>query len=229
MAAFDDAIADGVDIISVSLGADWPLEYFEDPIAIGSFHAMKYGILTSSSAGNSGPYPVTVSNYAPWLLTVAASTIDRKFVAQVVLGNGQVFTVSLRLELWCGYVLLPVIRFIFSDMSWLVMKGLSVNNFELNGTSYPLIWGGDAANFSAGFNSDISRYCIPDTMNAYKIEGKIVLCDTLWDGSGVLLAEGVGTIMAEEITDFAFNYPLPATQISLDDNHAILDYIRSTE
>lgn len=94
LAAFDDAIADGVDIISVSLGYDFPQDYFEDPIAIGSFHAMKNGILTSNSAGNSGPYPVTVSNYAPWTLTVAASTIDRKFVANAVLGNGQILSVS---------------------------------------------------------------------------------------------------------------------------------------
>lgn len=91
--AFDDAIADGVDVISVSLGAGWPLDYFDDSIAIGSFHAMKNGILTSNSAGNSGPYPVSVSNYSPWSLTVAASTIDRKLVARVQLGNGQIFTV----------------------------------------------------------------------------------------------------------------------------------------
>ena len=97
LAAFDDAIADGVDIISVSLGLGFgqSLRYFEDPIAIGSFHAMRKGILTSSSAGNSGPDPYTLANYAPWILTVAASTIDRKFVAQVVLGNGQSYTVSL--------------------------------------------------------------------------------------------------------------------------------------
>lgn len=92
--AFDDAIADGVDVISVSLGAGWPLDYFDDSIAIGSFHAMKNGILTSNSAGNSGPFPVSVSNYSPWSLTVAASTIDRKLVARMQLGNGQIFTVS---------------------------------------------------------------------------------------------------------------------------------------
>eukprot|EP00268_Persea_americana_P063778 TRINITY_DN83131_c0_g1_i1.p1 TRINITY_DN83131_c0_g1~~TRINITY_DN83131_c0_g1_i1.p1 ORF type:complete len:124 (+),score=21.95 TRINITY_DN83131_c0_g1_i1:284-655(+) len=94
LAAFDDAIADGVDIISVSLGSSLPAEYFEDEIAIGSFHAMKKGVLTSNSAGNSGPDPFSVSNYSPWSLTVAASTIDRKFVAQVVLGDGQTLTVS---------------------------------------------------------------------------------------------------------------------------------------
>ncbi|KAJ7952390.1 putative Cucumisin [Quillaja saponaria] len=199
LAAFDDAIADGVDIISVSLGIDFPLPYFKDPIAIGSFHAMKHGILTSSSAGNSGPFPLSVSNYAPWTLTVAASTIDRKFVAQVVLGNGRVY------------------------------NGLSINNFDLNGTSYPLIWGGQAANYSAGANDDISRYCINGAMNSFLVKGKIVFCEVLWDGSGILLANGVGTIMADSsITDFSFNYPLPAALISTEDGLDILRYIKST-
>ncbi|CAK9169086.1 unnamed protein product [Ilex paraguariensis] len=200
LAAFDDAIADGVDIISVSLGSNWPTQYFDDPIAIGSFHAMKKGILTSNSAGNSGPEPVTVSNFAPWTLTVAASSINRKFVAQVVLGNGQVFT------------------------------GLSINSFDLNGTSYPLIWGGDAANYTVGANPDISRYCITGTMNSYKVEGTIVFCETLWDGTGILMANGVGTIMADSsITDFAFNYPLPATLISTEDGLKVFDYIKTSD
>lgn len=94
LVAFDDAIADGVDILSVSLGATYPAEYFEDPIAIGSFHAMKHGILTANSAGNSGPFRSWLSNYSPWSLTVAASTIDRKFMSQLALGNGQIFTVT---------------------------------------------------------------------------------------------------------------------------------------
>ncbi|GMY30185.1 cucumisin-like isoform X1 [Fagus crenata] len=202
LAAFDDAIADGVDIISVSLGFGFgqSLRYFEDPIAIGSFHAMRKGILTSSSAGNSGPYPYSVANYAPWILTVAASIIDRKFVAQVVLGNGQSFT------------------------------GLSINSFELDGISFPLIWGGDAANYSAGADPDISKFCLDGDMNSDKVQGKIVFCETLWYGSGILSAHGVGVIMADSsITDFAFSYPLPATVISVEDGLKIFDYIRSTE
>nr|TKR97423.1 hypothetical protein D5086_0000210680 [Populus alba] len=87
LATFDDAIADGVNIISESLGSDWPLPYMEDPITIGSFHAMKNGILTSNSAGNSVPYPYSLSNHAPWTLTVAASTIDRKFIARLFLAT----------------------------------------------------------------------------------------------------------------------------------------------
>ncbi|KAK8584136.1 hypothetical protein V6N12_068385 [Hibiscus sabdariffa] len=117
-----------------------------------------------------------------------------------------------------------------ADFSTLSLKGLSINSFELNGRTYPLIWGGDAANYSAGANPDISKYCITGSLNSYKVEGRIVYCETLWDGTGVLLADGVGTIMADdEITDFAFNYPLPATQISTSDGEKFLDYIRTTE
>ncbi|KAA8533791.1 hypothetical protein F0562_031308 [Nyssa sinensis] len=200
LAAFDDAIADGVNIISVSLGASFPLQYFEDPIAIGSFHAMKYGILTSNSAGNDGPWRGGVSNYSPWSLTVAANTIDRKFVSQLVLGNGQIF------------------------------NGIAINNFELNGTSFPLIWGGDAANFSANALSLDSRYCFPGEMDSRKVKGKIVLCEGFWDGSGILLADGLGIIMpTQSFNDFAFSFPLSATLISQEDITKVLEYIRSSK
>ncbi|CAL2259969.1 unnamed protein product [Prunus armeniaca] len=218
LAAFDDAIADGVDIISTSLGAPFPLEYLEDPIAIGSFHAMKYGILTSSSAGNSGPFPATVSNYAPWILTVAASTIDRRFVAKAVLGNGEIYSIS--------SCIIPSHLIPYNDL----MQGLSVNNFDLNGKSYPLIWGGDAANFSAGANSVISSQCFHGAMNSYKVKGKIVFCERIGDGAGILSADGVGAIMADSLfTDFAFSFPLSATVITTEDGQRVLDYIRSTE
>lgn len=95
LAAFDDAIADGVDLLSVSLGSIFPYPYHKEPISIGSFHAMKNGILTSCAAGNNGPYRREISNFFPWALTVAASTIDRSFVTKVVLGNGKVFLVCL--------------------------------------------------------------------------------------------------------------------------------------
>ena len=93
LAAFDDAIADGVDVISLSVGNLVPLDYFQDSIAIGAFHAMKHGVLTSNAAGNSGPVSESVLNFSPWALSVAASTIDRKFVSKVKLGNGAIYEV----------------------------------------------------------------------------------------------------------------------------------------
>uniref|UniRef100_A0A2N9IT11 Inhibitor I9 domain-containing protein n=1 Tax=Fagus sylvatica TaxID=28930 RepID=A0A2N9IT11_FAGSY len=89
LAAFDDAIADGVDIISASLGPKYPDYYLsENSVAIGAFHAMEKGILTSQAAGNGGPENETVTSQAPWVLSVAASSTDRQIIDKVVLGNG---------------------------------------------------------------------------------------------------------------------------------------------
>ncbi|CAN1332424.1 Subtilisin-like protease SBT4.14 [Linum perenne] len=84
LAGFEAAIHDGVDVISISI----------DVLAIGAFHATKNGILTVASAGNDGPNPASVRNHAPWMLTVAASGIDRTFRSKVHLGNGKLVSVS---------------------------------------------------------------------------------------------------------------------------------------
>ncbi|KAJ6985910.1 hypothetical protein NC653_023746 [Populus alba x Populus x berolinensis] len=49
----EGASPDGVHMISLSVGGPVS-DYFNDAIAIGSFHAMKKGILTSFAAGNEG-------------------------------------------------------------------------------------------------------------------------------------------------------------------------------
>ncbi|KAI3914352.1 hypothetical protein MKW98_014959 [Papaver atlanticum] len=86
LAAFESAITDGVDVISLSLGGE-ALPYNQESITIGAFHAMQKGILVSCSAGNRGPKQKTVGNVAPWILTVGASTLDREFPADVILGD----------------------------------------------------------------------------------------------------------------------------------------------
>ncbi|KEH33701.1 subtilisin-like serine endopeptidase family protein [Medicago truncatula] len=91
LAAFDDAISDGVDVITVSLGPEHASDFLNDPIAIGSFHAMEKGILTTQAAGNFGPIPSSVCSGAPWLVSVAATSIDRQFIDKVILGNGKTF------------------------------------------------------------------------------------------------------------------------------------------
>lgn len=93
--AIDDAIKDGVDIISISVGISSVLQYdyVSDPIAIGAFHAARHGVLVVCSGGNDGPDHATVVNAAPWILTVAASNIDRDFQSDIVLGNGLTFKV----------------------------------------------------------------------------------------------------------------------------------------
>ncbi|TKY67080.1 Subtilisin protease SBT5.3 [Spatholobus suberectus] len=90
LSAMDDAIHDGVDILSLSLGPSPPQPiYFENAVSVGAFHAFQNGVLVSASAGNS-VFPRTACNVAPWILTVAASTIDREFSSNIYLGNSKV-------------------------------------------------------------------------------------------------------------------------------------------
>ncbi|MED6208028.1 hypothetical protein PIB30_041286 [Stylosanthes scabra] len=114
LAAFDDAIADGVDLITISIGSNVPVPFDTDPIAIGSFHAMEKGILTINAAGNSGPKGLTFS-VSPWLFSVAATTMDRRIMDKVLLGNS------------------------------LTLTGKSINAFASNGTKIPMVHGKSAS------------------------------------------------------------------------------------
>lgn len=84
LAAFDDAIHDGVDVISVSLGQSPPLpDYVDDALAVGSFHAAAKGIVVVCSGGNSGPFPETIINGAPWVVTVGARHFSHELFLEI--------------------------------------------------------------------------------------------------------------------------------------------------
>uniref|UniRef100_A0A5K1GLL7 Peptidase S8/S53 domain-containing protein n=1 Tax=Nymphaea colorata TaxID=210225 RepID=A0A5K1GLL7_9MAGN len=86
LAAMDEAVRDGMDILSLSLGGP-PSSFYRNSITIGAFVAVQLGILVSCSAGNSGPSPYSVENVAPWITTVGESSIDRDFPSYAILGN----------------------------------------------------------------------------------------------------------------------------------------------
>ncbi|CAN6723343.1 unnamed protein product [Malus baccata var. baccata] len=81
LAGLDAAVEDGLDVLSLSLGGP-SLPFYDDVIAIGAFAAIRKGIFFSCAAGNSGPYYESLSNEAPWIFTVGASTTDRILKSQ---------------------------------------------------------------------------------------------------------------------------------------------------
>ncbi|KAG8363730.1 hypothetical protein BUALT_Bualt19G0052700 [Buddleja alternifolia] len=145
--AIDDAIKDGVDIISISIGGGSVSQpdFLSDPIAIGAFHAQEKGVMVVCSAGNDGPNPYTVGNTAPWIFTVAASSIDRNFRSTILLGNNKSY------------------------------EGTAVNFSPLTlGKRYPLVSGERvAARFTPPSDA---RNCKPGSVDAKKAAGKIVVC-----------------------------------------------------
>ncbi|KAL4579000.1 hypothetical protein LXL04_015135 [Taraxacum kok-saghyz] len=148
--AFDDAIADGVDVLSLSLGssAAYGPNFHRDPIAIGSFHATEKGISVVSSAGNDGPRRSSVVNVAPWINTVAATSIDRDFQADIILGDKT------------------------------VVKGGGINFAQINKSpTYKLVYGDSAKRDSIIYRERDARNCIPRALDINKVKGNIVLCE----------------------------------------------------
>lgn len=85
LAAIDDAVADGVDVInySISGGADVLL----DPVELAFEGAAEAGVFVATSAGNEGTVG-SVNHASPWLASVAAST-HKRLENTIVLGNGK--------------------------------------------------------------------------------------------------------------------------------------------
>ncbi|KAE9445649.1 hypothetical protein C3L33_22450, partial [Rhododendron williamsianum] len=217
LAGFDAAIADGVDVISVSIGGS-PRPFFEDPIAIGSFHAMKKGVFVSCSGGNSGPQLMTVENVAPWLLTVAASSIDRQFKAAV------------KLELASYRATMGKEQLVFDMLYIAADNGISINTFSPKKQMYPLISGAQAANISGQQYGNASA-CEWGTMSQSKVKGKIVYCLGVGgQDSTIKNLGGSGVIMsADEESDIAFLYAAPTTTTAARDGSRINRYINSTK
>ncbi|XP_065854731.1 subtilisin-like protease SBT5.3 [Euphorbia lathyris] len=204
LAAFDAAIQDNVDILSISLGSR-PRDYFNHATSIGSFLAVKNGIVVVCSAGNSGPVSGSASNVAPWILTVAASTMDRDFPSNVILGNKKQF------------------------------MGLSFNTNTLPARKYyPLIYSMDAksANASATAAKFCFRGSLEPRKVAGKIV--YCVGDGFSDAEKsleVAEAGGVGMILAyEDRSERIFPQPhsVPTSFVSGEDGLSILAYMYST-
>ncbi|KAJ7949435.1 Subtilisin-like protease [Quillaja saponaria] len=206
--AIDDAIMDGVDIISISIGMHslFQSDYLNDPIAIGAFHAEQMGVMVVCSGGNNGPDPYTIVNSAPWIFTVAASNIDRAFQSTVTLGNGEKF------------------------------QGSAINFSNLtNSKMYPLVSAKDvAAKFTP--TSEASN-CYPGSLDNKKATGKIVVCvdndPTVSRRMKKLVVEDAkakGMILINEEKGVPYDAGVfPFTEVANTEGYQILKYINSTK
>jgi subtilisin family serine protease len=89
VAAIDQAVADGVDVINYSISGS--STNFLDPVEVAFFFAADAGVFVAASAGNSGPATSTVAHPSPWITTVAAGTHNRTGLGSVQLGSGAIF------------------------------------------------------------------------------------------------------------------------------------------
>ncbi|KAG0600594.1 hypothetical protein M758_11G046100 [Ceratodon purpureus] len=201
LAAIDQAVADGVDIISRSVGLP-AREYLTDPVAIGAFGAMEKGVFVSCSAGNSGPGLQTVENFAPWMMTVAASTIDRDFPANVILGDGQ----------------------ILQGQSLYVGKGLSSNVTQMiTGAAATT---GNVTNSALCLSGSLKPALVKGKIVVCKRGPNRVA-----KGAVVLAAGGVGMILYNGGADggvLADSHFLPATHVDTEAGVSLLAYMNST-
>ena len=89
VAAIDQAVADGVDVINYSISGT--LTNFLDPAEVAFLFAADAGVFVAASAGNEGPANGTVNHPSPWITTVAAGTHNRDGQGSVTLGNGATY------------------------------------------------------------------------------------------------------------------------------------------
>ncbi|CAI5502922.1 unnamed protein product, partial [Closterium sp. Naga37s-1] len=210
-AALDQAVADGVDVVSLSVGSLSDYEtYFNDvPYA----NIQKAGILAVLAAGNSGAPPEpnsnmyrTLSNFSPFYLTVGASSMGRRFVVRLTLGNGAVIKAR-------------------------AVEAASVSQ------RVPLVYSRNAiAPGKTVYQADL---CEQGSLNPNKTTGKIVICsrgiNPIWNKTlAVQDAGGVGMVLVN-VKGGSSNFPvvpgppLPYVHFSLEQAALLAKYMKKTK
>jgi subtilisin family serine protease len=202
LAAFDAAVRDGVDVISLSVGGV-VVPYYLDAIAIGAFGASDAGVFVSASAGNGGPGGLTVTNVAPWVTTVGAGTLDRDFPADVKLGNGK----------------------IIPGMSVYGGPGLAA------GRLYPLIYAGNEGSDGYSSSLCLEGSLDPNLVKNKIVLCDRGINSRAAKGEVVQQAGGIGMILANGVFDgeglVADCHVIPATAVGAASGDEIRKYISS--
>jgi subtilisin family serine protease len=201
VAAIDQAVADGVDVINFSISGSQT--NFRDPVEIAFLFAADAGVFVAASAGNSGPTTSTVAHPGPWLTTVAAGTHNRDGQGSVTLGNGVTY--------FGASVATPVGPAPFIDSTAAGLPGADPTALALC--------------FAAEDNGGVP------VLDPAKVAGKIVLCDRgvtarVNKSLAVMEAGGVGMVLVNTSVnsinaDFHF---VPTVHLQSTDRAAVKAY-----
>ncbi|KAH7365784.1 hypothetical protein KP509_18G046100 [Ceratopteris richardii] len=100
VAAMDQAVQDGVDILSLSIGPSTPpggVATFFSAMEMAALSAVKAGVFVVQAAGNAGPNPGSIASFSPWIFTVGAGFHNRSYHNSIILaGHGHHSSVTIK-------------------------------------------------------------------------------------------------------------------------------------
>jgi subtilisin family serine protease len=210
VAAIEQAVKDGVNVINFSIGPNAGGGAFNEPTEVAFLGAAAAGVFVAASAGNSGPATAPVAHISPWLTTVGNSTHNRTYAGDVALGNGVTVTGA------SGNANTPSAPLILAKDAGLA--GVDPASASLN------LCFGPADNTAA-------------LLDPAKVTGKILVCDR---GSNVLVnksangktAGAVGVIIANTPTSAQTTlnqaHSISTVHISSTAGQKVKDYYAST-
>jgi hypothetical protein len=200
ISAIDAAVKDGVNVINYSISGSQTSS--ADAVEQAFYRASLANVFVAASAGNSGPAN-QVAHISPWLTTVAASTHDRNFQADVNLGSGAKYSGA-------SYNITPLPA----------APMVRAEDVGLGGGNANLCYS-DAAAATAGGQV---------LLDPAKVAGKVVICtrgtNARVDKSlAVLNAGGVGMVMADNGSGLvAEAHSVPTVHVSQADGVAVKAY-----
>ncbi|KAK2655259.1 hypothetical protein Ddye_008311 [Dipteronia dyeriana] len=186
-------------------------------IVIGAYHAFRSNIVVVASAGNDKPKGKgitardgSVTNVAPCMITVGASTADRQFVNSIVLGNKNSFQVKLMIDL---------INYLNSLKLYTELQSGGISRLTLDG-SHPITSGGNSLKNSATGSKIL--VCFMERPSENRTDKSEVVRQA--GGVGMILVDKVDLSQAVYV-----NYVVPAVVIRPEEARQIEDYIKKTK
>ncbi|KAK9055277.1 hypothetical protein SSX86_026359 [Deinandra increscens subsp. villosa] len=150
VAAIDQAVYDGVDILNLSVGPNSPpattKTTFLNPFDATLLSAVKAGVFVAQASGNEGPLPKTIVSYSPWIASVAAAVDDRRYKNHLTLGNGK------------------------------ILAGLGLSPSTSPNQKFTLVAANDVLLDSSAVKFSPSDCQRPDVLNGNMVKGNILLC-----------------------------------------------------